>query len=301
MNDNTIESFKRKYVKNNDTEKLTAIPYKGPLAITPTFIVPEAKNILVCDILFVVEDSKKYKYILICVDAASNHMDAEGIFGTLSSNVVLQAFKKIIKRKNIDLPSFSVITDSGSEFRGEFSEFLNKKKIYHNRIISGRHSTMVKVDQYTLLVGRLINLVMTDIELEYKKNKKTNKKLKLTYSWIKLLPKIVKIYNSKKYIKPDMTEETIEKSLKKPLKISNYNRFIIAINTNVRIITEKPEDALGNKLHGSFRKMDIRYHTEIHKVAQIILNATQPVMYLVKNSKNKQSTTAYTKQQLQLI
>ena len=83
------------------------------------------------DVLYLPETKEKNKYLLVCCDLANDKFDIEPM-QKKDSNSTLSALKTMFKRKNIKLPKVSIKTDNGTEFKDEFTKFLDTNNIFHS-------------------------------------------------------------------------------------------------------------------------------------------------------------------------
>ena len=73
---------------------------------------------------------------------------------------------------------------------------------------------------------------------------------------------------------------------------------MIPVNSDVRVKLDYPIDiATGKRLHGNFRKGDIRWEQTINHVDGLQIKPRQPPLYSVTNHDG----TLYTKQQLNSV
>ena len=79
-------------------------------------IVPEKNWNFQADLLHLPTTKYNYKYLLVVTDLATNNFDFEPMISTKSAETV-EAFKKIAKRKYLNLPKISLKTYGGSEFK----------------------------------------------------------------------------------------------------------------------------------------------------------------------------------------
>jgi hypothetical protein len=116
------------------------------------------------DLIEMPETSKKFKYLLVMVDLASNDFDIEPL-KTKSSEEVLSASKKMFKRDYLNIPYASIRTDNGSEFKGVFQKWCDTEKIYHKFNIPNRHNQMANVESLNRQLVRLFNGYMNAKEI----------------------------------------------------------------------------------------------------------------------------------------
>ena len=78
---------------------------------------------------------------------------------------------------------------------------------------------------------------------------------------------------------------------------------LLTQGTKVRVALEVPKDvATGKRLHGKFRATDIRWNRTPRTIMETIIQPDMPPLYLLNNDAgNIDRSTAYTKNQLQVI
>ena len=91
------------------------------------------------DVLFLPTTDDGYKYLLLVLDLATNEFDCEPM-KTKNSSETTKAMKKIFNRNILRKPEVSIKTDKGSEFKGDFSEYLKDNNIFHRQLILGKKS-----------------------------------------------------------------------------------------------------------------------------------------------------------------
>lgn len=206
---------------------------------------------------------KGYNSALVITDIYDRKTDAEPIKNT-RSETVLRAGLKIFSRNRIPtVRRFGrIITDGGREFLGKFREHFNKQDVSIVQREVGRHLGVV--DRKIQDIGRSIMQLQTNDEL---KTGKTSKK------WVKRLPRIVDIINSRK--KPP-----VEPDVKLPERSQRIN--LLDIGTKVRRVLYAPQDVVdGKRLYGKFRSGDIRWTKSIHTITNILMHPNAPPMYVL--------------------
>lgn len=260
------------------TEKVTRLTdsVKKPKYFTKTRDnVPLVKNYnQMCDLLFLPETKEGYKYLLTIVDIASRQFDMEPL-RTKEPEEALEALKKIYRRPYIKEPYASLQTDDGNEFKSVFDQYLYDKNIYHKTARTSRHSQMGMIEALNKELGYYINNYMNAIEV---KTGKVNRE------WISILPKLREKLNKGR-----------ETELPANWRTHQYKTFQIPINQQpkykvgdlVYIKNEKPQNALNQEVHGTFRMGDFRYKP-VPKAIKKVLYYTGKVMfrYLVGDEKN---------------
>jgi len=111
------------------------------------------------DMLFLPTAKYGFKYLLIVLDIASRQFDCEKLKNK-DSTVVLKAFKKICNNSDyLTIPKYSLITDSVTEFKGIFQNYLYNESIFHKTVLKGNHTAMSPIDN-------LLIIYMSNIELQ---------------------------------------------------------------------------------------------------------------------------------------
>ena len=257
-------------------------------------LLVDNKNFM-SDLLFLPETKKKYKYLFVITDLASNDFDFEPL-KSKEPNELLKAVKTISKRKYIQLEKNdgqSLRTDSGKEFRGDFSDYLYKNSILHRIGHPNRHIQQANIERLNGTLGTLLNGYMASKE-----------KVKGDYykEWTEILPVIreelnkirrVKlpdniytynypVWNAEKEIKNDITTTTDSKQEKVYEDIPPKYK----VGDLVHVVLETPEDNLGAKQKGNFRNGDVRLTKEPHKIIKILYYHGPPYYrYLVNGFK----------------
>lgn len=251
--------------------------HSKPIRVKNTFNkvkdnVPHIANYnFMADLLFLPETKKGHKYLLVVVDIATNACDFEPITEK-SSETILQAFQKIIKRKYLNKPYASLRTDDGKEFRGAFEKWLHGENIIHKIGEPGRHKQVGNAEILNRDLGRLLNGYMNSVE------EKTGKQYK---EWTEVLPTIRKMLNEYRtipegdpftdvYPSPDVVESKFK------------------VGDIVYRISDEPLDALGRKQPTkNFRMGDYRWDLTPRKIVRVLrYSGKNPIRYLLENLPN---------------
>jgi hypothetical protein len=234
--------------------------------------IPHVKHYnYMADLLQLPETKDGYNYVLVVVDLATDMFDIEPIKNN-SATLVLEAFKKMFKRKYIKKPHASVRTDGGAEFKKEFTEFLYDNSILHKTAEPYRHKQLANVESLNKLLGRLFNGYMNYREKE--------------------TGKIYKEWND--------VIETIRKDLNEIRKKEEKDRFTeiypvpefrtpkFKVDDLVYYKLDYPENALGQKQPTpKFRAGDYRWHMIPTKIKKVLFySGDVPIRYLLNNKPN---------------
>lgn len=225
-------------------------------------IYPEEDYNFQADLLELPKTKEGFKYLLVVVDLWTDEFDVEPI-KTKTSNVVLSAFKKIIKRKHLNLPEASMRTDGGGEFKGDFSKFLFNKSILKKTAMRGRHQQMANVERLNRTLGRLLTGYM---------NKKEKQLNKVYREWTDILPQVRNKLNKIRKKNPKKYRFTRVKMVKPKYKIGDMVHY--------KLTPSQAEDSLGNPVSGGFRTGDRRWSKKARKIKQIFgYTGDVPVRY----------------------
>lgn len=252
-------------------------------------VVPVEDYNIQADLLFLPE-TKKYKYLLTVVDIASNECEFEPLKNK-NSSTVLNAIKTIFKRGIIKEPKYTIMTDSGTEFKSEFHEYFFKRNIWHKIALPGRHKQQVFVERLNYTLGLLIFGYLNSVMM--KKGKPFN-------DWVSFLPKLREILNNKKNgrIKETMTkkqyindyvhevsEPPLIKTVKNKKIVYTQEKPYYKVGDLVHYKLDYPEDVFNLKLGGQkFRAGDYRFSRESHPITKVLNFNSEPYFrYLVKS------------------
>lgn len=254
-----FEEIFNKFNVSDRTKELTKVP---PKLKKKDFgkIQSFKKNVSQQADLLMLPNDNGFRYLLTVVDIYDRTIDAEPL-RSKTANEVLNAFKKIYSRKNLDIPKL-ISFDSGSEFKGDVKKYFENKNVAIKYTKPGRHTQQAVIESVNRIIGKLIMSILTNKDLENKQN---------NTEWTQYIRQIVNTYNKHKK-KPEDDKDT------KP--ICNEKRCeLIPEGTKVRYALDYPINARGQRQHGEFRSGDIRWSTTTHKIDKIIMTSNQPPLY----------------------
>jgi hypothetical protein len=226
-----------------------------------------------------------YRYVMVVVDCSTGRIDCEPLKYKYSF-IVRDALIRLYKRKILTLP-YLIEVDSGSEFKDVFEQYFTKVANMRRKK-SGRHRAQAVVESVNSILSEIIQTRMIAQEIN------TNESSK---EWVEELPKIIQEYNKHFEHKPPSINPETDIPIR--VKENSNASIILEIGTKVRSQLDNPITATtdSRRLHGAFRKGDIRWKREISTITQVFLRPSQPPMYQVDNDMN----VAYTKNQLQVV
>jgi hypothetical protein len=242
-----------------------------------------------CDLLFLPTTDENYKYLFVITDVANHKFDIEPMKNKNSSDTK-NALVNILKRKYIKKPSASIRTDSGSEFKGEFDDYLNKTlKIFHSVAMVKRHSQMSIVESLNKQLGKIIMTYLNTIE---------NETGEIYNEWTDILDDIRKYLNEHRQIKLPTFKNYIENLELFPVDFYKLQKQEgLKIGDIVRYALNYPESNINSlKYHGEkFRNGDRRWSLSIHKIVDILYMQDEPyIRYMISDINN----ASFTKEQL---
>jgi len=260
--------------------------------------VPMVANYnLMADLLYLPEDSKKYKYLLAVTDLANNHFDVAPLIER-SPKTVLDAMLHMFKNSHyIKKPFASISTDSGSEFKDVFDTWCKQNNIFHKVSMSGRHTQQSNVESLNRILSRILNGYMNQQEMKAGKRSEKN-------DWVHVLPMVIKELNEMrekqlpkdpytveyKDFDPTTEIETTEETKPKYVEINplftgltdgkEYDMELpkFKVGDVVMRLLDKPKDILGhNQNTVQFREGDVRWDVnQPRKITRILYMNTEP-------------------------
>ena len=246
--------------------------------------VPTIKNYnFMSDTLYLPEDKKGFKYLLVCVDLADDAFDIEPM-KEVNDKSTLDAYKKMLKRKFIKLAEYTMATDSGNEFKGVYHNFIFNNNIYHKVGRAGRHTQQSNVENLNKTISGLFNSYMTTQE------RKTGKVYR---EWTDILSKVRIGLNKlrKKTLDNPFTHkyEPFNNINEKSGKIIKPK---FSVGEDVYVINQKPKDTFGkNQPTEKFRKGDFYWETEKRTITEVLnFNGPIPYRYIVSGITNASFT-----------
>ena len=246
----------------------------------------ENKNFMM-DYLFLPETKKKFRYLLVVVDLATDEFDIEPMKDKKPQSVV-DAILEMDKRKFIDIKDDegqSIRTDAGNEFKGSFKTFCYKNSILLRQALPNRHIQLPNVERLNGTLGTLLNGYMNSQEI------KTGKHFKEWTNVINILRN--KLNELRKHKLPDNIftymyphwdatvpiESTSKKSKEITYKLIEPK---YKVGDLVYVHLETPENALGEKQKGLFRNGDYKLSNIPKKITKVLYYAGKPYYrYLV--------------------
>jgi hypothetical protein len=252
--------------------------YSKPVKIKKQFskvkdnIPLKADYNFMADLLELPETKKGFKYLLVVVDLATDEFDIEPIKNKESLTVV-DAIKKMFKRRYIKTPYASIKTDGGSEFKDAFEKYCYENGILHKIGISGRHQQLSNVERLNRELGRLIIGYLNSVE------EKTFKDYK---EWVEIVPKVRTMLNDFRK-KPEGDPFTDIYPTVDLTKQPKYKEGDVVYR-----MSEKPLDALGRKQPTqNFRMGDYRWDIMPRKIIRVLRYAGKvPIRYILENLPN---------------
>jgi hypothetical protein len=224
--------------------------------------IPLKKNFnFMADLIELPVTKKKFKYLLVCVDLATDEFDVEPMKDK-EAKTVLKSLLTMFKRNFIKKPKYSFATDSGSEFKGVFHKWLYDESIYHKVALPNRHTQQATVESLNKQIVRVLNGYMNKIE----------ESTQMPYNeWtdiIDVMRKDMNKFRKKPEFNPITTKMTIHDTKFEPL----FN-----VGDVVYRQSDVPLNALGNpQPTNTFRVGDYRYVKVPKKIVKIIYMSGTP-------------------------
>lgn len=275
---NNLQDYRDRYV-GPLTQELMKIPKSLKKKEFPHMEIFERHQILYSDIVYMPEDEGigrvdgGYKFMLVCVDGATNNCDMEEM-KFRDAPTTLLAFRNILSRRFITLPYQFIITDNDYAFKNEFDVFLTQNNIIHRCERLARHSQLSIVNNLIRTLSSAINIRMANDEV--------NNPGLINKEWRRGLGELRRILNRPEYLKIPPQEPNVDN----PVLFNVDNQNVLPINSSVRIKLDHPVNADGTHLFGKFRSGDLRWSSVIYTIQNLVLNLGQPVMYKINTIEN---------------
>jgi hypothetical protein len=237
------------------------------------------------DLIELPTTKKKYKWLLVVLDLATNLCDFEPMTNK-TAKATLEAFKEILKRKILKIPHISMKTDNGGEFMGTFDKFLEENGVFHKFSMPYRKSQMAPVENLNGTLGRLLTNYM---------NAKSVKQGEDYCEWTDVLKPIrdklnkfrerdlneLRNYQKQQYFDPD-------KAGKAKFKEDDYVYYRL----------DQPVDVLGQPVADKtkFRQGDRRFSFDSKRISEVLQYPSEPYYrYKLDGMPNVSYTTSQLK------
>ena len=273
------------------TEATAASLYKRPdKEKIPLHHTAGAPNVVhQVDLLYLPHDGD-YKYAFVIVDVFSGITDAEPMKNRLAKDT-RDALKAIYKHKLLKPPSFSIQSDPGTEFQGEFHKYVTEElKINHRIGKAQRHRQQAVVESRNRIIGKAILMRQTARE------QVTGT---LNTAWVQDLKIIINVINTEvKKQQPDRVKAA-EKMAQPGLPLGKG--VLLSVGSKVRTKLDGPEGFItGRREHGHFRAGDTKWSSDVKTIINVSLIPHHPPIYHVAKD-GKEEFVNYTKEQLQVV
>ena len=153
----------------------------------PRWTVSKPNQVHQADLLFLPHDTirgKTYRYALVVIDVASRYKDAEAL-STKESGEISKCFGKIYSRR-LGWPGVLVV-DSGREFMGSVTKFMEKHGVRIQRGQAGNHRSQAFVERANKTLSERL------FSHQYAQEMTGGGRSR---EWVKRLPQVLKAMNS---------------------------------------------------------------------------------------------------------
>lgn len=206
-----------------------------------------------------------YTNILVAVDLTTGYVDAEAT-KTKKASDILSAFMEMKKRKiikNIAGKKY-IITDGGTEFLGEFRQFLLKNHMIHIVEDSYNKNNMSVIERN---IGTITKPLLEHMSKQTLLNRRKETK------WKVYLPKIVFAINN------NLRRNNPRSTFKDLKKLPELPKRIIPIGTTVYKKLDTSRHLLNDKEKFRYRHGDKRYFEEESIVSGYRIRLAKPLRY----------------------
>jgi hypothetical protein len=115
------------------------------------------------DLLELPKTKEGMRYLLVVTDLWTDEFDIEAL-NNKQPETVLDAFKKMMKRKYLSQPQKVFATDAGTEFKGSFTKWLYNQNIFHKVARPKRHIQQGPVEMLNKQISELLTAYMNKME-----------------------------------------------------------------------------------------------------------------------------------------
>ncbi len=231
---------------------------------------PKANYNFMADLLHLPKTKEGFSYLFVIVDIWSNVFDMEPVKNKTPEDV-LNALKKIMKRKYIKDIKASIRTDSGTEFKGVFHKWLYNQNILQRIAEPNRHQQMGNIEMLNGILGRLLNGYMNTKEEESGTDYR---------EWTDVLD----------IIRTDLNEMRLRKDGNPAKDIMTPPTDAVPkfkVGDLVYYKSERPLNALGNFQNtNTFRMGDYRYNIKEPRKIKVVLYYPKNIRYLLNTKEN---------------
>lgn len=222
-------------------------------------------------------DNNNYKYILTCINCFSKFAYCSAL-KSKSSVEVAKEMENILKKLSKSIIPKHVQSDNGTEFMGKpFQMLMKKYNIIHYTTFSNIKAAIVERFNRTLKSKMWIEFGVQG-----------------NHKWVKLLPKLVNIYNSSRH-------RTINLA---PKDVNNHNEasVFLRLNKPKQVIKGKPKFNVGSIVRISKQKQVFdkgylpNWSNELFKIIKV--GKTFPRVYYIEDLKKNPIKGAFYEQEL---
>ena len=224
------------------------------------------------DVIELPETKEKYDRLLTVCDLANNSFDIEPMKKTKDTQETVKALQAIFKRQYVRMPKYSITSDAGVEFAGQFEQYCKDNGIYHRIGLTGRHNQNSVVERLHREIGRIINGYL---------NTKENETGHIYKEWLGIVPMLREELNKfridKTIKKVDDDWYDMDKTIKNfPMK--DYSAPKFEVGQFVHRKMDYAKDIHGKRLFGNFRTGDYRWERIARKIVNVLIYP-QPIQY----------------------
>jgi hypothetical protein len=180
----------------------------------------------------------------------------------LDSTTAETALIKIYNRGILSQPKI-IQSDSGSEFKGAFNDYLQDKDIMHITAPANRHRMVAIVENKNKLLGRLIFHLLNYKDLVDERNRREEggrrrpkRKDKGATDWYvnnESFRQLIHTVNEMNNFEP------ITEAKSDDLKITRGNKNILPVGTRVYVALDQPEEITNAPVFKNFTESDVGY------------------------------------------
>jgi len=260
-------------------------------------IFPSYKNSILspnylhqADVLYLPEDPSGHKYLLTVIDV---HNSLAGAYPlkNMNSSSIIDGFENIY---GSNLLSYPKVLQVDNQFDNKIIRKWTQDRVIRLKVnLPYRHRQNAYVERLNQKLGEILFKVMLDREITTGIQNK---------EWVRYYRTIIDYHNNR--IIPTLTPQRrrpLRNQEDTAIKFSRDSNYIIRNGTIVRRLLDSPVEYLGNRLHGKFRKTDIRWSKEHYRVIGSIMVPGNPPLYKIVDADDQPVRALFTNEQLQIV
>lgn len=245
------------------------------------------------DILYLPEDPTGYKYLLTLIDV---HNSLAGAYPLkdMDSKTIINGFEEIYGTYH-RLLSYPKVLQVDNQFKNRLFQNWARDRVIRLKVnLPYRSRQNAHIERLNQEIGEILFKIMLDEEITTGRQSKT---------WIPYYRAIINYHNNRiiETLGPRRERLNID-TTRTAIRFNKDSKYLIKNGTIVRRLLDSPVEYLGKRLHGKFRKTDMKWSRELYTVIETIAIPGNPPLYKIMNITTRLPVRAlFTNEQLQII